>query len=700
MAQVYEVIGSISRPTGAVTGYPCRLVVGESAGSVAYGFYQPWDSQPYSDTYFTTVNSCDGILDVTSTGSDPRFAMYGLGSFDPAAHSTIRIRYKVVSGTAGNVEIYFTNSRRTSANDDQKVSAALISDNAWHTLDIDMSAHEYWSHSNVTGWRYDWCTASGVNMQIDCIGLVLDDGVDVHCSGHCQSDFGDIRFFDGSDNALDYWIDWGTLTGTTPNQTVEVWVKTAAATDGTTVKLKYGDAALDDASDGAAVFTLYEDFEAFDDEDGLSTSKGSVTWTQIQGVAKADTAKSYAGSKSGRFTMAATTPQYTIPCAASNDVAISWRSWVDTNIHGNQVSQGDGSKRWAMNSDYSSSLLYYYNASSTSSGGYAYPEQWNKVELKNFNWTNHTYELWLNDIHVATAINMYSDSSYDDAIRFMANMDSSGKSCWYDNIIVRKYANPEPVWGAWGTETEIATELTVAASSHAASSDNVSLIQGSELTVADSASVLTSDGMSLTQVHVLTLGDSSHITDSGIVSLVADFRLAITDSSHLADSDNVGLVPDFRLVVAEPVNVVGSENLELSTSTPLVIASSTSLLSSDNIDLIQLCILVVEGSSSASTSEEPSLSHSGLLLLTIGDSLHSMGADNVEVFQSHVLTVSDSTSLFTPSGELIFLEFWVHPGGVLIGPFGNLELLPFEGNLELLFFSGDLELLSFAGGLE
>lgn len=134
-------------------------------------FHQGWDTQPYT-TLATTVNSnLGGILNVTSTTSDPGIEMYNLGSFDPNVNKYINFRYRVTSGNAGAAQIFFLNSAITVPNGGYYLDKALISDNAWHTATIDMSAHANWTDSNITGWRFDYATASGATMDIDFIEL-------------------------------------------------------------------------------------------------------------------------------------------------------------------------------------------------------------------------------------------------------------------------------------------------------------------------------------------------------------------------------------------------------------------------------------------------------------------------------------------------------------------------------------------------
>ncbi|MFZ4581905.1 MAG: T9SS type A sorting domain-containing protein, partial [Paludibacter sp.] len=141
------------------------------SGSPDLAFSEEWFTQSYTANNTTVNGISSGILDLTSTTADPMLVMYSLGSFAPATYRYIQIRYKVVSGTAGSAEIFYTNGRSAGATGDQRVASALISDNTWRILNIDMSTATYWSHSNITGFRFDWCNANGVNMLIDYISL-------------------------------------------------------------------------------------------------------------------------------------------------------------------------------------------------------------------------------------------------------------------------------------------------------------------------------------------------------------------------------------------------------------------------------------------------------------------------------------------------------------------------------------------------
>jgi surface protein len=142
-----------------------------ACGGEAY--HNGWDTAPTGDLSNTTVNSVsNGILNVTSTTADPIITMYSIGSFDPLVYKYINIRYRVVSGTANSTQIFFTNNTYTIGNSAAYLPLSLVSDGNWHTQSKDMSTHANWATGgNITGWRYDFATASGVTMELDFIEL-------------------------------------------------------------------------------------------------------------------------------------------------------------------------------------------------------------------------------------------------------------------------------------------------------------------------------------------------------------------------------------------------------------------------------------------------------------------------------------------------------------------------------------------------
>lgn len=157
-------------------------------------FSEGWDLQPYTKANTTVNSNSSGILNVTSTSADPMLFMFGLGSFDPSVYTHINFRYRVTSGDAGLVQIFYLNGTLTSASGTQYKEVNLVSDNEWHTASVDMSTHALWtSDGDITGWRFDYATASGVTMDIDFItlatGPIIETGASVTVSPTTNTTF-------------------------------------------------------------------------------------------------------------------------------------------------------------------------------------------------------------------------------------------------------------------------------------------------------------------------------------------------------------------------------------------------------------------------------------------------------------------------------------------------------------------------------
>jgi len=464
MAQLYKKTGTCSRPDGAQTDYPMYLVVGESAGSVAYRHYKiAVSASGESSGYTEIIELC--LYDASDTLFSPN-NMTANDAPSPyvvaysAAYNSATYGYKAFDGGTG---YWLCNSSTVwltlDLGEGNAESLASYSLKCGNSGELDRAPKNWIIYGSNDG--SSWAVVHSVTGQVDWSAgeTRTFHFCDVHCSGHCQTDFGDIRFHNAADAALDYMIDWPTLTGTTPNQSVGVWVAPSPGTSATDVVLKYGDAALTDASDGAAVFIKYKPFESGNDGTSLSTADGD--WTVVQGACEIDTAQKYAGTRSallhgvdGTYALA------TLPVTPSADIAISFKIRKPSAASGVvAIGHGDGSSRawlyYGKEGDYDG--VYYLNSSPayssllTTLAGAA----WHTFELKNFNWTADTYDLYVNDTLVAEGATEYADATAANVLFLRSQYYGSDGDCWIDNVIVRKYASPEPTWGTWGAEEEI-----------------------------------------------------------------------------------------------------------------------------------------------------------------------------------------------------------------------------------------------------
>ncbi|KAA0944061.1 hypothetical protein FQ087_18215 [Sporosarcina sp. ANT_H38] len=132
-----------------------------------------FDTLPYNVSS-TTVNSvANGVINVTSINTDPMIIMEKIGSFDPNVARFIEFRYRILNGISTAWEIYFTNDLHTSAHvAHQMRGASLIADGQWHTALLDAWTHSAWkTNGDIRGFRFDWATTAGVNMEIDSVKL-------------------------------------------------------------------------------------------------------------------------------------------------------------------------------------------------------------------------------------------------------------------------------------------------------------------------------------------------------------------------------------------------------------------------------------------------------------------------------------------------------------------------------------------------
>ena len=142
-----------------------------------------WNISSYTSsgnapTHIGSPTVSGSIIRFTTAGNDPSIDMYNLGSFDPTIYKYVRMRYRITEGTGGSVQIFYqstTGANSSGANGSYYKNGTLVSDGQWHIVQVDMYEHNLWtSNGNIKGWRLDPCTASGVKMEIDWIGLFPD----------------------------------------------------------------------------------------------------------------------------------------------------------------------------------------------------------------------------------------------------------------------------------------------------------------------------------------------------------------------------------------------------------------------------------------------------------------------------------------------------------------------------------------------
>ena len=672
---------TLSRASGAVTDYQMKVLVGESPGTslVLLGCDTKvvWTT---NNSSVSVVAGYDGnCIKISGTGADAQAYFDVGGQSELSAARGIKFWHKRDGSaeTAGEVFIFsgtgFTNF--------VKYNFTMVSDWTQETIlfsDTPDGSGGTIDWGNITAIRFD-ANYNGTNLYIDKIEYVLVD-----CGGNCKSDFNDIRFTtsDG-ETLLDYWIEY--TTGTTPNQYAQIWVEfDSIGTSDTTFYLYYGNSGASAYSSGSDTFSIFDDFEWGSDEDDLTTSGGSVTWTSVQGAANIDTAKYWGGSRSARFSGAATYPIYTIPFAHSATVGLRLRFYKEAAVdNGPNLSQGDGTNRWNVSFN-NTGLLWYYGETPTSSTVNCTQDAWQLLEIREIDHAAQTFDIVLNGVKVVDgASGMYTNGSFNDLLRVLIGDTTAGRDFWIDNIFVRHYRAVEPVWGSWGSEEEAATSASANDSYHEHTVGNVALTQSHSLSVAGAyhanvaeAIVLTQDltvasayhehdsdnlvlvqslGLNsayhdfvsedvvLTQDHTLVIQSTYNENVSATVSLSQEHDLVVGSTYHALVSDNAVLTGVHGLAVAGAVNLNVAGDIALTQEHALSIADSYHVLASDNVATVQIFTLAIAGAYSLNVAGEPVLNINFNTVAADGEHLHT--AENVVLTQEHNLYVSDCASI-------------------------------------------------------
>jgi len=126
----------------------------------------------WNKTNSTLSVPSNSVTRYTSTGTDSNINKSF--NFSGGQNQIIRIRYKVISGTVGSGEIFYSNSQHGFSGSYLK-TFSLVADGQWHTLVLDMSqltsGGTDWIDYNVTAIRFDLTNNNSVVIDLDWISI-------------------------------------------------------------------------------------------------------------------------------------------------------------------------------------------------------------------------------------------------------------------------------------------------------------------------------------------------------------------------------------------------------------------------------------------------------------------------------------------------------------------------------------------------
>lgn len=85
--------------------------------------------------------------------------------------------------------------------------------------------------------------------------------------------------------------------------------------------------------------------------------------------------------------------------------------------------------------------ISYHNGSWHDTGVNTITGAWASFEVKDFDWTTHTQDIFYNNVEIASNVGQRSGSGYDDSLTIL----SSGSAFYIDCFLVRKYTSPKPL---------------------------------------------------------------------------------------------------------------------------------------------------------------------------------------------------------------------------------------------------------------
>ena len=309
---------------------------------------------------------------------------------------------------------------------------------------------------NPFGTDYNECFDPNVQNPI------VDNGPTATANMKCKTDFGDIRFT-ASDGVtqLNYWMQSCTV-----GVSATFWVKIADNLSGasSTIYLYYGNPSATTTSNGAAVWTLFDDFEGATPLSNYGADIGSISYFAIATLGS-NHVLSYTGPVAW-FLLSRTTPTF-------QNMRIIATMMPKPGVTSGNYYTGLSFRETATNNWYFSWLagpagsLYAGSPDGTRndwmrrvSGTDAYIAGGPTTDLHN-TWANMEVDMagsscktYVDGVKKADA----TDTTITQAgkIGFMGLYAS-----YWDNLCVGSYVNPEPAHGSWGTEETNAYTLTV-----------------------------------------------------------------------------------------------------------------------------------------------------------------------------------------------------------------------------------------------
>ncbi len=311
-------------------------------------------------------------------------------------------------------------------------------------------SHGSWGSEESQNWLKGWlyrkshvingATGAGTLYPVKIkthFGSGTDSSENVYLSGHCRQDFGDVRFTDFSGTLqLDYWME------EVQNGDYAIfWVEIQGNLNyDQTIFVYYGKNDATTTSNGFETFLVFDDFD-----DGNLDG-----WTQY---ISPEASKEQSHS-----------PQYSCKCNYT-DESIKKDGLGQTLNHALKFffypSGTSGKTAWVWMQDSNNNkafwfefyggIIYWLRETGSWINIGLYSVQWNKIEVC-YNPSNKKYRIFVNGEDKGEYYGPQGDTGFVDCDELYFSSQNSNFPIYYDDIILRKFVDPEASHGTWGEE--------------------------------------------------------------------------------------------------------------------------------------------------------------------------------------------------------------------------------------------------------
>lgn len=316
----------------------------------------------------------------------------------------------------------------------------------------------------LSGWGYrkshviNNATGAGTNYQVKITchyGSGSDSGGDVYLNSHSRTDFGDVRFTDNDETTLlDYWMESKT---DSDNAVFWVEIQDDISSSSATIYVYYGKSDATTTSDGDYTFIFFDDFPG----DSVNTTKWDVdagrgTITVSDGEVRIN------ASEGTGINPAMRTDNTFDPLNKKFECRLKFAVLDDVRMYGfNAKNDADTRKWYWVGLSVSGDDDYFLDVD-----GSGYDFQWDLG-----GWATDTYyrvtsahKTGKNVAERDASSNTYTTKSFSpgEALRVLLGFyfygyndaTSNRIDMYVDWTFIRKWVDPEPTHGSWGSEEE------------------------------------------------------------------------------------------------------------------------------------------------------------------------------------------------------------------------------------------------------